>query len=170
VWPDGAGERVYVELDPRHPALGAIVEALGRLGLPTMVEAPGMPARQADAIERATVQVTTTGNRTSILSGCDIVICQGQEVAVPALLAGKPLLRLPVFQEQMMTLHRVATQGLGHGVEPTADAAAVDAAVRRLVDDRACRLRAVNFARLYDGYRTGVAIDAIADAIDEMLI
>jgi UDP:flavonoid glycosyltransferase YjiC (YdhE family) len=168
-WPDAAGERLYVDLDPRHPALSAIVEALDRLGLPTLLQAAGMPARQADAIERATIQVTTTTNRASVLSGCDIVICQGQEVAVPALLAGKPLLMLPVFVEQTMTLHRVATQGLGHGIEPTADATAIDAAVRRLVDDRACRLRAANFARLYDGYRPGIAIDAIADAIDELL-
>jgi UDP:flavonoid glycosyltransferase YjiC (YdhE family) len=169
VWPTGAGERIYVDLDPRHPALGAIVEALTRLGLPTLVQAAGMPAHQADAIERATVLVTTTGNRTALFAGADIVICQGHEVAVPALLAGKPLLMLPVFVEQMMTLHRVATQGLGHGLEPTSDAAAIDGAVRRLVDDRACRLRAVNFARLYDGYRPGLAIDAVADSLDETL-
>jgi UDP:flavonoid glycosyltransferase YjiC (YdhE family) len=169
VWPAGTGERAYVDLDPRHPALGAIVEALHRLGLPTLVQAAGMPARQADAIERGAVQVTTTANRASVLSGCDIVICQGHEVAVPALLAGKPLLMLPVFVEQMMTLHRVAKQGLGHGVEPNADAATIDAAVRRLVDDRGCRLRAVNFARTYDGYRPGIAIDAVADGIDESL-
>ena len=168
VWPAGSGERVYVELDPRHPALGAIVEALDRLGLPTLVQAAGMPARRVDAIERAAIQATTTANRASVLSGCDIVICQGHEVAVPALLAGKPLLMLPVFVEQMMTLHRAAMQGLAHGVEPNADAAAIDAAVRRLVDDRACRLRAVNFARTYDGYRPGIAIDAVADAIDAL--
>jgi hypothetical protein len=45
----------------------------------------------------------------------------------------------------------------------------VDAAVRRLVDDRACRRRAVNFARLYDGYQPDIAIEAVADAIDEIL-
>ena len=169
VWPTGTGERAYVDLDPRHPALGAIVETLHRLGLPTLVQAAVMPARQADAIERGAIQVTTTTNRASVLSGCDIVICQGHEVAVLALLAGKPLLMLPVFVEQMMTLHRAAKLGVAHGVEPNADAAAIDAAVRRLVDDRACRLRAVNFGRTYDGYRPGFAIDAVADAIDDSL-
>jgi len=159
---------VYVDLDPRHPALGPIVEALHRLGLPTLVQAAAMPARQADAIERGAIQVTTTANRTSVLSGCDIVVCQGHEVAGPALLAGKPLLLLPVFVEQMMTLHRLATQGLAHGVEPNADASAIDAAIRRLVDDRGCRLRAVNFARSYEGYRPGIAIEAVADAIDAL--
>ncbi|HEY4173079.1 MAG TPA: hypothetical protein VGM42_08620 [Rhodopila sp.] len=168
-WPAGVGERLYVELDPHHPALDAIVAAVDRLGLPTLIHAAGMEARQADAIERATIQVTTSANRAALLAGCDIAVCQARDVAVQALLAGKPLLMVPVFVEQMMTLHRVATQGLGHGIEPTADAAAVDAAVRRLVDDRACRLRAVNFARLYDGYQPDIAIDAVAGAIDELL-
>ena len=171
VWPAGTGDRVYVDLDPRHPALGPIVDALDRLMLPTLVQAAaGMAAGRADAIERALIQVTTTTNRASVLSGCDIVICQGHEVAVPALLAGKPLLMLPVFVEQMMTLHRLAKQGLAHGVEPNADAAAIDAVVRRLIDDRACRKRAVNFARRYEGYRPGIAIDAVADAIDELFV
>jgi UDP:flavonoid glycosyltransferase YjiC (YdhE family) len=174
VWPEGEGERVYVDLDPRHPALPAVADALGRLGLPVLIQGAGiqgagMPAQQADALERRMIQVTATANRASLLSGCDIVVCQGHEAAVPALLAGKPPLMLPVFVEQMMTLHRVAQQGLGHGIEPVSDAAAIGAAVRRLVDDRACRLRAVNFARSYEGYRPGIAIDAIAGEIDEML-
>ena len=168
-WPMGSGERLYVELDPRHPTLDALVTALDRLGLPTVVQGADMPVRLADTIERATIQVTASANRAALLAGCDIVVCQGRDVAVQALLAGKPLLMVPVFVEQMMTLHRVATQGLGHGIEPTADAAAVDAAVRRLVDDRACRRRAVNFARLYDGYQPDIAIEAVADAIDEIL-
>ena len=84
-------------------------------------------------------------------------------------LAGKPVLMLPVFVEQMMTLHRVATQGLGHGIDPASDVAAIDAAVRRLADDAACRLRAVNFARAYDRYRPQIAIDAVADEIGELV-
>jgi len=168
VWPTGTGQRVYVDLDPRHPALGAIAEALHRLEQPTLIQVAGMPVRQADAIERGAVQVTATPNLESVLSGCDIVICQRHEAAVLALLAGKMLLMLPVFLEQMMTLRRLAEQGLAHGVEPNANATAIDAAIRRLVDDSACRLRAVNFARTYDGYRPGIAIDAIADEIDDL--
>jgi hypothetical protein len=69
----------------------------------------------------------------------------------------------------MMTLHRVAQQGLGHGVAPDSDAAALDGALRRLVDDRACRRRAANFARAYDGYQPSAAIDAVADCLDVLL-
>jgi UDP:flavonoid glycosyltransferase YjiC (YdhE family) len=169
VWPDGTGERVYIDLDPRHPALSVIVEALDRLGLPTLVQGAGLTTRQADALERRAVRVATDANRSLLLSGCDIVVCQSLEVAGPALLAGKPLLMLPVFVEQMMILHRVAQQGLGHGIAPGSDVAALDAALRRLIDDRACRLRALNFSRIYDGYQPGVAIDAVADEIHDLL-
>ena len=166
IWPDGDGERVFVDLDPRHPALPAMIEALGRLALPTLIQGSGgLP----DGLPGSTVQVTRTTNRASLLSGCDVVVGQGHDVVVPALLAGKPVLMLPVFVEQMMTLHRVAQQGLGHGIEPTADGPAIEAAIRRLVDDRGCRMTAVNFARTYQGYRPGIAIDAIADEIDEGL-
>ncbi len=169
VWPGAAGERVYVDLDPRHPALQGIVASLDALGLPALVQGAAMVPALARDIARPSVHVTTTGNRNALLGGCDIVVCQGTDIAVTALLAGKPLLMLPVFVEQMMTLHRVATQGFGHGVSPDADTAAIGAALRRLADDRDCRLRAAGFARSYDGYRPGIATDAIADEIDELL-
>jgi UDP:flavonoid glycosyltransferase YjiC (YdhE family) len=169
VWPEGSGQRVYVDLDPRHPALNVTVQALDRLGLPALVQGVGLPSQQAAALERRVIQVAPGVDRSSVLSGCDVVVCQSLEVAAPALLAGKPLLMLPVFTEQMMTLHRVAQQGLGHGVAPDSDAAALDGALRRLVDDRACRQRAANFARAYDGYQPSAAIDAVADCLDELL-
>jgi hypothetical protein len=169
VWPAGKEHRVYVDLDPRHPALTGIVDALDRIGLPALIQAAGMPARQADALERRLVQVTTTDNRASLVAGSDIVLCQSLDVAAPALLAGKPVLMLPVFGEQTMTLHRVATQGLGLGLDPVSDVAAIEAAVRRLLDDAACHLRAVAFGRAYDGYQPGIAIDAIADEIDDLV-
>lgn len=168
-WPAGEGERVYVELDFRHPTLPIVIDALDRLGLTALVQAADMPVRQADALERRRIGVTATTNRASLLATCDLAICQTHEVAAQALLAGKPLLMAPVFVEQMMTLHRLASQGLGHGMDPSADAAAVDAAIRRLIDDRACRMRATNFARSYDGYQSKLAVDAIADEIDESL-
>jgi UDP:flavonoid glycosyltransferase YjiC (YdhE family) len=81
-------------------------------------------------------------------------------VGAPALLAGKPLLMLPVFVEQTMTAYRVVQQGLGQGIE---------AALRRLVSDPERRTRTAAFGRACAGYRPEIAIDAIADDIDAML-
>lgn len=169
VWPQGGGDRAYVELDSRHPALPGIAESLDRLGLPSLIQSAGMAAHQADALERGVVQVTSTANRTSLFAGCSVVICQSTEIAVSALLAGKPLLMLPVYTEQMMTFHRVARQGLGHGIEADSDPVAIEAGIRRIVDDGNCLMRAVNFSRTYEGYRPGIVVDSIADELDDLL-
>jgi hypothetical protein len=165
VWPGGDGERLYVELDPRHPGLPRVARALDGLGLRALLRGAGL----AHALAGRLVGVTAGSSRAMLLAGCDIVVCQSQEVVAPALLAGKPVLMLPVFVEQMMILHRVAQQGLGHGVAPDSDVAVLDGALRRLVDDRACRLRAVNFGRGYDGYQPADAVEAVADGIHELL-
>jgi UDP:flavonoid glycosyltransferase YjiC (YdhE family) len=169
-WPQAPGERIYIDLDARHPAIGPLVAVLGRLGLPAQVRGSGMSEAQAEQITRPSVKVDTGGNRHALAQAADIVVCQGADVAIPALLNGKPLLMLPVFVEQMMTLHRVASQGMGHGLSPDSDEAAVDAALRRLVDDHVCRQHAANFGRTYDGYRPGIAVEAVADDIEEILV
>jgi UDP:flavonoid glycosyltransferase YjiC (YdhE family) len=168
-WPAGDAERVYVDLDPRHPALEPLIGVLARLGLPSLIQGGGMAEALATRLGRPGVRVTTGGNLLPVLQACSIVVCQGAEVGIPALLSGKPLLMLPVFVEQMMTLHRVATQGLGHGISPDSDAAAIEGAVRRLVDDRACRMRAANFARSYEGFDSTEVIEAVADALEDVL-
>lgn len=168
-WPTGDGEPVYVDLDPRHPALGPLIEVLDRLGLPSLIQGSGMTEALAARAARPGVLVTTSRNLPPVLEACSIVVCQGADVGVPALLSGKPLLMLPVFVEQMMTLHRVATQGLGHGISPDSDAAAIDGALRRLVDDHACRRRAANFARSYEGFDSTEVIETVADALEDLL-
>jgi hypothetical protein len=172
-WPAGDGERVYVDLDPRHPALGPLMEVLDRLGLPSLIQGDGMTEALAEKIAKPGLHVTTSHNLLSMLEACNIVVCQSAEVGGPALLSGKPLLMLPVFVEQMMTLHRVATQGLGHGISPNSDAAAIDAALRQLVDENgshwACRGRAANFGRRYKGFNSIEVIETVGDALEDLL-
>lgn len=118
---------------------------------------PGHPARAA---------VTEALGR---LGSADVVICQGIEAVGPALLAGKPVLMLPIFLEQTMTLHRLMQQGLGRGLPLTADADAIEAALREMLADDGCGQRVANFARAYDGYRPDIAIQAVADEIEALL-
>ena len=95
--------------------------------------------------------------------------CQGSGVVAPALLAGRPVLMLPNPVEQMMTLYRVARQGYGQGVAPEADMDIAGAALRRLLDDPDCRLRAANFARSYHGYTPATATDTIIEECLDLL-
>lgn len=58
---------------------------------------------------------------------------------------------------------------MGHGLSPASDEAETHAALRRLVDDRDVRTGAANFGRSCNGNRPGIAIDAAAEEIDELL-
>jgi len=169
-WPAGSAERVLVIMDSRHRPFRPLLAALAHLGLPAVVQAWGMtPALAAELSGPTTRVVQEPLNRDAMLADCDIVACQGSGVVAPALLAGRPVLMLPNPVEQMMTLYRVARQGLGHGVPPEADANAAAAALRRLLDDSARRQSAANFAKRYHGYRPEMATDAILDDCLDLL-
>ncbi len=163
-WPPGTAERVFVAMDGRHRPFRALLNALAALGLPTVVQATGISVEQAAALERPGLLVhAATLDRSAALADCDIVACQDIGMVGPALLASRPVLLLPDPVEQMMVLHRLARQGLGHGIPPNADADVVGAAVRRLLDDTATRRRVANFARSYHGYSPALATDAIIE-------
>lgn len=162
-WPAGTAERFFVVADGRHRPLPPLLAALVRLGLPALVQAKGISQAEADALRRPGVHVVIEPvDRTAALAQCDVVVCQDNAMAAPALLAGRPLLMIPGPVEQMMTLHRVARQGLGQGLAPDSDVGAADAGVRRLLDSP-CRLRAVNFARTYQGYDAAMAVETIVE-------
>lgn len=161
-WPPGSGERVLVMMDRRHRPFHPLLRALAHLGLPTVVQAWGMTAELAGELSGPTTRVVIEPvDRDAMLADCDILACQGSGIVAPALLAGRPVLMLPNPVEQMMTLYRVARQGLGHGLPTEADADQAGAAIRRLLDDPACRQRAANFARSYHGYTPDLATDAM---------
>lgn len=165
IWPTGTAERAYVAVSPGLKAFRSVVAALARLGLPAIVTAPGLSANEAAALTGPTTHVVADPpDRDATLAQCDFVIGQDIGIAAPALLASRPVLLVPHAVEQMMTLHRIAPQGLGHGLPPDATTEMADQAVRRLLDDSACRLRVANFARHYAGYRPVLATDAIVEA------
>lgn len=163
-WPTGTAERVFVAMDGRHRPFRALLRALVELGLPTVVEARGITVEQAAALERPGLRIHATPlDRSAALADCDIVACQDIGMVGPALLASRPVLLLPDPIEQMMVLHRLARQGLGHGIPPDADTDAAGAVVRRLLDDTATRRRVANFARSYHGYSPTLATDAVIE-------
>ena len=157
-------------IDGRRPLLAPLVEALDALGLPSIIQASHLAPAVAATVSRPHVRVVATPiNRALALANCDFVACQDSGLVAPALLAGRPVLMLPLHVEQMMTLHRVAPQGLGHGLPVDADVSAANAALRRLLDDAACRQRAARFARSYQGYRPSMAATAVIDELETIM-
>jgi len=113
-WPDGAGPRVFAYLKSGHADHAAVLAALARAGCrvlcyipevangkPPPVPMPGiLYARKPVDLARA-------------LAGADWCVCHGGEATVAqALLAGVPLLLLPMQVEQFLLSRRIAAAGL----------------------------------------------------------
>jgi len=168
-WSPGSAERCFARIDGRRPLLAPLIAALDTLGLPAIVQADRISPSLAASLSRPRVLVVAeTVDRDAALASCDFVACEHSAMVAPALLAARPVLMLPRHVEQLMTLHRIAPQGLGHGVPADADAAGVDAALRRLLDDAACRQRVAGFARSYQGYQPVMAADAVVGGVKSL--
>lgn len=169
-WPAGDGRKVFGYLSADHPAFPAQIAALKRAGVPALLHAPGLDEAQAADLSGATLTVSAQPlHVAATLAACDIVIGQGAGLISAALIAGKPVLQLPAHLEQIMTLHRVASQGLGLGVPREADADTILAILRRVLHEPAFADNAGRFAAHYAGYAPALTAAAIAGSCNAIV-
>jgi UDP:flavonoid glycosyltransferase YjiC (YdhE family) len=109
----------------------------------------------------AQVSVVQTVPYSVLLPRCDLVVTNGGSGTVVAALAhGVPLAVLPMGADHMHNARRVADLGVAAVLDAVrSDAGAIEAAVRRLLDDRAGRARAASIAA------ECAALPAVADLI-----
>jgi hypothetical protein len=113
-WPDVAGKRVFGYLKA-FPALPHLLEALRGAATPTIIYGDGISediqqryACRSLRFEREPLNLTEVGRQ------CDLAILNGTHGATVAiLLAGKPVLELPLYLEQALTSLKVAQLGAG---------------------------------------------------------
>lgn len=111
IWPAATGKRVFAYLKP-FKTLPALLETLKQAGLPTLVYASQgqLPPETPPHIRHTAKPVDLT----RVTQESDLVICHaGHGTVSAALLAGKPLLLLPLNIEQRMLATRVHTAGMG---------------------------------------------------------
>ncbi len=169
-WPAGDGRKVFGYLSADHPAFPAQIAALKRAGVPALLHAPGLDEAQAADLSGATLTVSAQPlHVAATLAACDIVIGQGAGLISAALIAGKPVLQLPAHLEQIMTLHRVARQGLGLGVPREAGADTILAILNRVLHEPAFTDNAGRFAAHYEGYAPALTAAAIAESCNAIV-
>jgi UDP:flavonoid glycosyltransferase YjiC (YdhE family) len=98
-----------------------------------------------------------------------MIVCQGIGTASAALVAGRPVLLLPEYLEQLMTLNCLARLGLGIGVARAATADAIRSAARIVIDRPNFRENAERFARRYHGFSPGLPAAAIIGACNKIV-
>ena len=133
-----------------------VLDALVWLGWHGDIYAPALSAEQASHYFRHGLHISREPfSMADRLQACGLVICHsGHGMVAQALLAGKPLLLLPLQVEQRLLSHRV--QQLGAGVLPE-DASDIDGlcnALQVLADDATYRDSATAFAQTHQASPT----------------
>lgn len=148
VWPAGDGPRVFAYLKPQHRDFTAVVSALMNLPCRVLLHAPGLPVQERERLKGKNVMFSEQPVRMSSVAGqADLAICNSGHGTVAALLlAGCPLLLLPMQLEQILVARRVVELGAGYAVQPGDAPPDYAGLLDTLMRDRELRAKAAAFA------------------------
>lgn len=104
------------------------------------------------------------------LAACELVVCHaGEATTAQALLAGRPLLMLPVSAESYLMARRVAEMGAGINAVGAQGPQDWDGFVRDLLHTPGYRDAAGAFGRRHAGFDATRQAEALADRFEEMV-
>lgn len=169
-WPDGDVPRVFAYLKAGYSALDRVLGSLREAPVRVLAHVPGA-AR--DTLKRNTSPTMRFSEApVDILAaraGCDLAICHGGHGTISAmLLAGKPLLLLPMQAEQAMTAHVLEKLGVALAVAPEA-AGQLQRIVKRALGDANLGTAARAFAARHQGYDQAATLAQAADRCTGLL-
>jgi len=118
-WPQGEGKRIYAYLKP-FPALPRLLATLAELRCPTIVCVDGVDERLRRRFTTPTLRFETERlDLAEVGRQCDLAVLNGNHgTTVSMLLAGKPILQLPIFLDQALNAKAVSGLGAGLGASP----------------------------------------------------
>ena len=119
VWPDGQGNRAFAYLKAT-PSAGDVVRTLARLGCPTLAYLDGATPAMRQRLRTKTVHVADKRlDVARAAAECDVAVLNGGHgVVCEMLLAGKPILAVPLVLEQQMTGEALRRLGAGDSAPP----------------------------------------------------
>lgn len=166
-WPAGARPRVLAYLKPM-PVVGQLLGELARRGLSTLAYVPQTQNAQPVAPQGSVWVTDRPLDFARLLPRCDLAILNaGHYATARALLAGKPLLLIPISGEQQI----VATGAvrLGAAVNATDGTAHVPEALDRLLDDERYAQAARRFAARYADFDSRKLLERILDRLQRLV-
>ena len=167
-WPDGHGPRVFAYL--KTPTVAAQVLAeLNRRGLPTIAFVPdadlsGLPTDQGSVcITRKPFDIGIAARE------CDLaIIHSGHNTAARLLLAGKPILAVPLSGEQQSVASNVARLGAGEWLHPER-LELLPQFLDQLLSETRYRAAAGEFSRRYAAWTPERQLQQVVDKLDSVL-
>jgi UDP:flavonoid glycosyltransferase YjiC (YdhE family) len=170
-WPADGGKKVFAYLKPHYADFEKLLIALAALDCRVIVYCPGLGARDALPFQDRRIHISAHPyNIHRAAAECDLAICHGgQGTVVASLLAGKPLLLLPLQLEQHLLSLRAAEFGAGVMIDFEVRDKDFAGAAKHLLDDPRFALRARDFALRYGDLAQDRIIASIADRCERIL-
>jgi hypothetical protein len=171
-WPEGTGPRILVVIDATYWDLGPLLGFLGTLGLPVLASVRDVTPGEVQRHRTATLAITGRPlDLAALLPECDVLIGNGSlNVLHATLLAGKPILILPLHLEQVITGLRAAKLGVamlvGLAREPRPDYSRL---LGPLLSRPGFAAAAGAFADRHADHDAAAAADAIATRCEELV-
>ncbi len=169
-WPASGGPKIFAYLKAGYGDLDKVLAALLGLEASVLLHVPGA-ARQtitrhtSSRMAFSTLPLDIELMRTS----CDLAVCHGGAGTTAAiLLAGKPLLLLPMHTEQTMTARRLSSLGVAVSVAPPATGQ-LSRLLKRALADAGLSASAQRFALAHAGYDQQRTIDRATDICEALL-
>lgn len=162
-WPAGRGPRVFAYLKA-FPALDALLHMLGRSGLPVLAYLSDVSAETRRRAAGPSVRIVDTpvdlewAARRSELA----ILNAGHGASAAMLLAGTPMLEIPLALEQFHVARRVAELGAGQVAAPESPDQIAQGLQRLLTDPRFER----NAAAFRERHRTLDATKRVGQVLD----
>jgi hypothetical protein len=121
-WPEGNGPRVFAYLKSQAPSfrLDAALAVLRELPIQTLAYVPAASKRILSLQSRSLRICTEPVRITAALQRCDLAVLNGTAgTTTQCLLAGVPLVMVPLYLEQLAICRRVAELGAGVITHPS---------------------------------------------------
>jgi len=164
-WPRIAGSKVFAYLKP-FKAVEHLLGLLRDSQIPTLVVSDGLEPALLERMSGRNVRFETRPVEIrQAAAECELAVLNaGHGSAATMLLAGKPMLLIPLFHEQLLLARRVEEMGAGRSAPPD-DGKIIARELQKVLGSAAFTTRARAFA---DRYRDHHKNHRLTDLVDQM--
>lgn len=171
-WPEGDGKKVFAYLKPAYGRLQSVLDELAQLPCRVLAYCNGLTPALLSRYDSPRFRFSAAPfDMDAVARECDAAICHSGHGATSALLlAGRPLLLLPMQLEQFLLSSAVKRLGAAVVVHPEVRDEDIPGKCRRLLADESLALQARAFAGKYQAVTQEKILDAMAEACEDALM
>jgi hypothetical protein len=170
-WPKAFGPKVFAYLKSGHPDHVAVLQALVARGCATVCYLPEVAAGKPPPVQAACLRYAMQPvNLTQVCAAADLVVCHaGEATLVQALLAGVPVLLLPMQAEQFLMARCVDQLGAGINAAQRARPTRFEPLLSELLNQQHIRQQAQAFAHRHADFDHATQVETLVDIFESLL-